>query len=558
MSSDLELSQQSDIRDIREIADGLGILPGELDLYGKHKAKVSLELLERLKNRRNGRMILVTAMTPTKFGEGKTTVAIGLSEAFNRMEKKSIVCLREPSVGPIVGMKGKGTGAGKAQVVPMEDINLHFTGDLGAVTSANNLLSAMLDNSIWRGNPCRIDSNAVVWRRCLDMIDRELRSTVVGVGDRTTGITRSERFVITAASEVMAILCLARDMADLKARLGNIMVAAYNAEGNPVFARELKAENAMTALLYEAIRPNLVQTIENTPAFVHGGPFANIAHGTCSLNSMFMARKLSDYVVVEAGFGSDLGAEKFFNITSRIGKFKLDAVVLVVTIRALKRHGGTKNQDLNKPDPEAIEAGIPNMLAHVRNIKNHGFTPIIALNRFTKDTDEEVAALRAAAKKHHLDFAVADVYTHGGKGGMELAAAVEKSTEAGTNHHRQLYPLNMSVENKIRTIVREVYGLKRVNFTKRARRHLREIQKNGFSRLPVCMAKTQYSLSNNPRLLCVPDPQTPCTITELSVSSGAGFIVASTENINLMPGMPKRPLAENLDVNERGWIKGLE
>ena len=558
MKSDIQLSQDSDIRDIHEIAEKLGILPEEVEPYGKHKAKIALSLLERVKRRRNGKLILVTAMTPTRSGEGKTTVAIGLSEALNRIGKKSVVCLREPSVGPIVGMKGKGTGAGFAQVVPMEDINLHFTGDLGAVTAANNLLSAMLDNSIWRGNPQKIDSNTVVWRRCLDMIDRELRHAVVGVGDRTTGITRSERFVITAASEVMAILCLAQNVSDLKERLGNIMVATYDANGNPVFARQVNAHKAMATLMAEALKPNLVQTIENTPAFVHGGPFANIAHGTCSLLSMNMARKLSDYVVVEAGFGSDLGAEKFFNITSRIGKFKVDAVVLVVTVRALKRHGGVKNKDLGKPDLKAIEAGIPNMLAHVKIIRNHGFTPVIALNRFTGDTDQEIEVVKQQAEKHHLRFSVADVYAKGGEGGEELAEALLGNMAEQPGQHRFLYPLNMTMENKIRSIANEVYGLKRVNFTKRARRQIAELTKHGFGNLPICMAKTQYSLSNNPKLLCVPPASTPCAITELSVSAGAGFIVASTENINLMPGMPKRPLAENLDIDEDGWIKGLE
>ena len=558
MKSDLELSQSAQKKDIYEIGEELGILPDEIEPYGKYKAKVSLSLLKRMKNRRNGKVILVTAMTPTESGEGKTTVSVGLSEAFNHIGKRSAVCIREPSLGPIVGMKGKGTGAGFAQVVPMEDINLHFTGDIGAVTAANNLLSSMVDNSIWRGNPLKIDSNTVVWRRCLDMIDRELRQTVVGVGDRTTGITRSERFVITAASEVMAILCLAKDVSDLKERLGNVIVASYDVNRNPVCARQLNAHGAMAALLVEAIKPNLVQTIENTPAFVHGGPFANIAHGTSSLLSLYMARKLTDYVVIEAGFGSDLGAEKFFNITCCIGNFEPDAVVLVVTLKALKRHGGCPKKDVEEPDPKAVEQGIPNVLAHVKNIRNHGFHPVIALNRFTSDTEEEIKLVREAARKHHLDFAVADVYEKGGEGGVKLANAILGNMEDEKNKLRHLYPLNMSVENKIRTIAREVYGLSRVNFTKRARRHIKEIRINGFNNLPVCMAKTQFSLSNNPKILCVPESTTPCAITELSVSAGAGFIVASTENINLMPGLPRHPRAEKLDIDEAGKIKGLE
>ena len=558
MKSDLELSQSAELKDIYEVGEELGILPEEIEPYGKHKAKLSLSLLKRLKGRKKGKLILVTAITPTRAGEGKTTVSIGLSEALNRLGKRSVVSLREPSVGPIVGMKGKGTGAGYAQLVPMEDINLHFTGDIGAVTSANNLLSAMVDNSIWRGNPLRIDSNTVVWRRCLDMLDRELRQAVVGVGDRTTGITRSERFVITAASEVMAILCLASDVDDLKERLGNILVASYDADRNPVHARQVNAHKAMATLLAEALKPNLVQTIENTPALVHGGPFANIAHGTCSLLAMRMAQKLSDYVVVEAGFGSDLGAEKFFNITCRIGKLKPDAVVLVVTIKALKRHGGCKTKELDRPDPDAVERGIPNMLAHVQNIKRHGFHPVIALNSFTSNTRKEVAVVKEAAEKNHLDFAVADVYTRGGEGGEKLAQTLLDNMEKRKNQLRFLYPLNMSVENKVKTIVKEVYGLGRVNFTKRARRQMEEIKRNGFASLPICMAKTHLSLSNNPKILCVPDHSTPCTITEVSLSSGAGFIVASTENINLMPGLPKRPLAEKLDIDESGWIKGLE
>jgi len=557
MKSDLELSQSAKLKNIYEIGEIAGIEEEEIEPYGSYKAKISLSLLKRHRNKKNGRIILVTAITPTESGEGKTTVSIGLSEALNKIGEKSIVCLREPSVGPIFGMKGKGTGAGYAQVVPMEDINLHFTGDIAAVTTANNLLAAMLDNSIWRGNPLKIDSNAVVWRRCLDMIDRELRHAVVGVGDRTTGITRSERFIITAASEVMAILCLAKDLQDLKTRLGNIIIA-YNMERKPVFARQLNAHRAMASLLAEAFRPNLVQTIENTPAFVHGGPFANIAHGTSSLVSLNMARKLADYVVVEAGFGSDLGAEKFFNIACRIGKFKVDAVVLVVTVKALKRHGGVSKKRLEEPNLEAVERGLPNLFAHVRNLKKHGFEPVVALNRFSSDTQREIEVVRESVERHGLQFAVADVYAKGGKGGEELARAVLKNIFKGKNKFRFLYPLNMSVENKIRRIVREVYGLYHVDFTRRARWQMEEIKKHGFGNLPICMAKTQFSLSNNPKILCVPDPSTPCSITELSVSAGAGFIVASTENINLMPGLPKKPLAEKLDIDEEGWIKGLE
>ena len=557
MKNDIEISQSLELRPIMDIAEEIGILEEEIQPYGRYKAKVSLSLLDRLKDEPDGKLVLVTAMTPTPSGEGKTTIAIGLSQALNRLGVKSVVTLREPSLGPIFGMKGVGTGGGYSQVVPMEDINLHFTGDISAVSSANNLLSAMLDNHIYRNNPLKIDPNRILWRRCMDTSDRELRHIVVGVGEETTGITRSEHFIISAASEVMAILCLAKDRADLKERLGNIVVA-FAFDGKPIRARDLNAHRAMNVLLHEAIRPNLVQTVEGTPAFVHGGPFANIAHGTSSLISLRMALKLSEVVVTEAGFGSDLGAEKFFNIVSRVGNLRVGAVVIVASLQALRYHGGAKRKEMAHPNLDYTMAGLPNLLKHIENVRKHGPEPVVALNRREGDSEEEIAALSEFLKGKGVRFAVADVYTKGGEGGIALAEQVMDILNSHPEGPRFLYPLEASLEEKVRTIAGEIYGMSHVVFTRKAREKMEHLKELDVDRLPVCMAKTQYSLSNNPKIRGVPEPDMPCTITDISLSAGAGFVVVYTENINLMPGLPRHPRAENLDMDEEGWIKGLD
>ena len=557
MKNDIEISQSLRLRPITEVAKEIGITEEEILPYGRYKAKVSLSLLDRLKDEQDGKLVLVTAMTPTPSGEGKTTVAIGLSQALNRLGVKSMVTLREPSLGPIFGMKGVGTGGGYSQVVPMEDINLHFTGDISAVSSANNLLSAMLDNHIYRNNPLKIDPNHILWRRCMDTSDRELRHIVVGVGEETTGITRSEHFIISAASEVMAILCLAKDRSDLKERLGNIVVA-FTFDGRPVSARDLNAHRAMNVLLHEAILPNLVQTVEGTAAFVHGGPFANIAHGTSSLISLRMALKLSDIVITEAGFGSDLGAEKFFNIVSRVGNLKVGAVVIVASLQALRYHGGAKKKEMALPNPEFMKTGIPNLLKHIENVRRHGLEPVVALNKREGDSEEEVKMLSDVLNEQGVRFAVAEVHAKGGEGGIFLAKEVMAVLESHLEGPRFLYPLESPLEEKVRTIAKEMYGMGHVVFTRKAREKMEQLKELGVDRLPICMAKTQYSLSNNPKIRGVPEPNMPCTITDISLSAGAGFVVVYTENINLMPGLPRHPRVEDLDMDEEGWIKGLD
>ena len=590
MKGDLEISQSIPLRPIQDIAGDIGILENEIHPFGSYKAKISLSLLDRLAEKDDGKLVLITAMTPTPEGEGKTTTAIGLSQAFNLLGHSSILSLREPSLGPIFGMKGVGTGGGHSQVVPMEQINLHFTGDISAVTAANNLLSAMLDNMIYRDNPLKIDPNRILWKRCMDASDRELRHIVVGVGEETTGITRSEHFIISAASEVMAILCLANDFKDLKERIGNILVA-FTFEGNPVYARDLKAHRAMAVLLHEAINPNLVQTTEGTPALVHGGPFANIAHGTSSLVATRMALKLSDIVVTEAGFGSDLGAEKFFNIATRIGKLSVDAVVIVATLRALRYHGGSKRKNMATPNSELMEKGIPNLLKHIENVRNFGIEPVVALNLRDGDSDEEIAVLSTKLAALGVRFSVISPFLEGGKGTRKLAEQVVDSlgqptaapspnppssnlsssnlsssnlsssnppsfAQPPTKENVQ-YPIDLPLEEKVRIIAQKIYGLSHVIFTRKAQRKLEILTPLGANELPICIAKTQYSLTINSKIRGVPDPDTPCTITDISLSSGAGFVVVFTESINLMPGLPRHPRAEHLDIDENGLIIGL-
>lgn len=559
MLSDIEISQSIDLKPIHDLAREIGILEQEIHPFGSYKAKISIDLLKRLEKSQNGRLVLVTAMTPTPGGEGKTTTAIGLSQALNRMGTSSILSLREPSLGPIFGVKGVGTGGGYSQVVPMEDINLHFTGDISAVSAANNLLSALLDNMIYHDNPLKVDANKILWRRCMDTSDRELRNIVVGVGEETTGITRSERFIISAASEIMAILCLATSVNDLKERLGRILVA-FTFDGKPVFARDLKAHTGMASLLYEAIHPNLVQTTEGTPAFVHGGPFANIAHGTSSILATRMALKLSEIVITEAGFGSDLGAEKFFNIPSRQGNLPVDAVVIVATLRALRYHGGSKRRDMATPNLQRMKDGIPNLMKHVDNIKKFGIKPVVALNVREGDSTEEMEFLRSYLTERNILFAITDCHARGGEGAKDLANVVlntENMNDDSPTNNQELYSIDLPLEEKVGTITREIYGLDHLVFSRKARTKMGQLDPLNVNGLPVCMAKTQYSLSNNPKARCIPDPTAPCTITDITMSNGAGFVVVYTESINLMPGLPKHPRAEKLDIGPDGMLKGL-
>ncbi len=560
---DYNAASSIELKHITEISDGLTIDRSELDLYGPNKAKVSLDILDWIGDKAPGKLVLVTAMTPTSAGEGKTTQAVGLSMALNRLGKRSIVTLREPSIGPMFGIKGVGTGGGKAQVVPMLDINLHFTGDMAAVGSANNLLAAMIDNHIFRGNKLMIDPNRVTWRRCLDVNDRGLRNVVVGVGAGvgigSTGITRSESFTISAASEVMAILCLSSDIKDLEHRLGSCVVG-YTYGGEPIVARELKAEKAMTLLMREALKPNLVQTTEGTPAFVHGGPFANIAHGTSSLVSMRIALRLSDIVVTEAGFGSDLGAEKFFNIACRKGGLKVAVAVVVASIRALKHHGGCKKKRLCINDPDLVAAGLPNLEAHIANLRKYDVPVVVALNRFADDSDQEIEVVSWRMSELGVPFAVSTVHDEGGEGGTALAKVVLKALEGSSadGEQRFLYPDDAPIDEKLGAVVREMYCMEGARFAARVRRKIGEYTSLGFGDLPVCIAKTQNSLSNDPKVRGVPDPEQVCVFEDLRLSAGAGFIVAFTENINLMPGLPKHPLAERLMLDEEGNVVGVE
>lgn len=554
--SDIEIAQSVEPRPIVDIADSIGICEEDLELYGPYKAKLSYELVEKTKTHEDGKLILVTAITPTPAGEGKTTVSVGLADALHSLEKKTIVALREPSLGPVFGIKGGAAGGGYAQVIPMEDINLHFTGDIHAIGAANNLLAAMIDNHIHQGNELGIDTRKITWKRCVDMNDRQLRSIVCGLGGRASGVPREDGFDITVASEIMAILCLARDLEDLKERLGNIVIG-YTRDDKPIRARDLKAEGAMTALLKDAIKPNLVQTLEKTPALVHGGPFANIAHGCNSLMATKLALKLADYVVTEAGFGADLGAEKFFDIKCRAGELRPSAVVIVATIRALKHHGGVKKADLSSENLQALEKGMPNLLKHIENVtEKFGLPAVVAINRFPTDTDGEIELVKRRCSEMGVNAVLTDVWGQGGKGGVELAREVLKLTEEDNSSFDYVYDANLPIVEKIETIARQVYGAEGAEFTPAAKREIERLEENGFGNLPVCMAKTQYSLSDDPKKLGRPK-EFKIEVRSVKVSAGAGFIVVLTGNVMTMPGLSKAPAAQSIDVDSRGRISGL-
>lgn len=555
MKTDIEIAQEAKMLDIREVAGQLGIAENELELYGKYQAKLSDELEERVKNNKDGKLILVTAINPTPAGEGKTTVSVGLGEALCRKGKRAVIALREPSLGPCFGIKGGAAGGGYAQVVPMEDLNLHFTGDFHAITSANNLLAAMLDNHIQQGNTLDIDTRRIVWKRCMDMNDRALRNIVVGMGGKTDGFVREDHFVITVASEIMAILCLAENMQDLKRRLADIIVA-YTRSGKPVTAKELNAVGAMAALLKNAIKPNMIQTLENTPAIVHGGPFANIAHGCNSVRATKIAQKLADYVVTEAGFGADLGAEKFFDIKCRKAGLKPDAVVLVATIRALKYNGGVPKTELSSENLEALSRGIVNLEKHIENLQKYGVPVVVTLNHFVSDTEEELAFVKEFCESRGCEFALSDVWAKGGEGGEELADKVLYTLENKESRFKVLYDDAMSLEEKIKTISTEIYGAADVVFDDKAMKELREMTQLGFGSFPVCMAKTQYSLSDDAQKLGRPEGFS-IHVREVYVCAGAGFVVAVTGTIMTMPGLPKVPAAERIDVGDDGRITGL-
>ena len=555
MKTDIEIAQEAKMLHIREVAEKLGIAEDELELYGKYKAKLSDELIERVKDEPDGKLILVTAINPTPAGEGKTTISVGLGEAFGQLGKKAVIALREPSLGPCFGIKGGAAGGGYAQVVPMEDLNLHFTGDFHAITSANNLLAALLDNHIQQGNELGIDPRQVVWKRCLDMNDRVLRNIVVGLGRKMDGMVREDHFVITVASEIMAVLCLADDMHDLKRRLGKIIVA-YTYDGKPFTADDIKATGAMAALLKDALKPNLIQTLEHTPAIVHGGPFANIAHGCNSVRATKTALKLADYVITEAGFGADLGAEKFFDIKSRMAGLHPDAVVLVATVRALKYNGGVAKADLGEENLEALKKGIVNLEKHIENLQKYGVPVVVTLNSFVTDTKAETDYIEQFCRERDCEFALAKVWENGGKGGVELAEKVLKTLETKESHFKPLYADDLSLEEKIDTIAKEIYGADGVTYASAAAKELKRIADMGMSDFPVCMAKTQYSLSDDQTKLGRPSGFT-INVREVYVSAGAGFVVAITGAIMTMPGLPKNPAAYGIDVDDNGVITGL-
>ena len=553
--TDIEIAKEAVMKPIGEVAEKLGITSDELELYGKYKAKLSDELWDRIKENEDGKLILVTAINPTPAGEGKTTVTVGLGEAFNRLGKKAVIALREPSLGPCFGVKGGAAGGGYAQVVPMEDLNLHFTGDFHAITSANNLLAALLDNHIKQGNELKIDTNQIVWKRCLDMNDRVLRNVVVGLGAAADGVVREDHFVITVASEIMAVLCLANDMKDLKERLAKIVVA-YNFEGKPVTAGELNAVGSMAALLKDAIKPNIIQTLENSPAIVHGGPFANIAHGCNSVRATKTALKLADYVVTEAGFGADLGAEKFLDIKCRIAGLKPAAVVIVATIRAIKYNGGVDKRELGSENIEALKQGIVNLEKHIENIQKFGIPVVVTLNKFVSDTEAELEFVKNFCKERGCEFETAEVWEKGGLGGEELAKKVISVIETKKSNYAPIYKDELSIKEKIEAICTEIYGAEGVDFAPTAEKAIKRIEELGFGRFPVCMAKTQYSLSDNASLLGRPE-DFRVSVREAYVSAGAGFVVVLTGNIMTMPGLPKTPAAFGIDVDENGDIVGL-
>ncbi len=555
MLTDIEIAQQANMKKIGEIAKGLSIEEDDIEYYGHYKAKLSEELFKKLENKPDGKLILVTAINPTPAGEGKTTVSVGLAEAMGRIGKNAVLALREPSLGPVFGIKGGAAGGGYAQVVPMEDINLHFTGDMHAITAANNLLCAMLDNHMQQGNELRIDQRRIMIKRVLDMNDRALRNIVIGLGGKVDGIPRSDSFQITVASEVMAILCLSADLADMKERLGKILVA-YDLDGNPVYAKDLGANGAMTALLKDALKPNLVQTLENTPAFIHGGPFANIAHGCNSIRATRLALKLGDYCITEAGFGSDLGAEKFFDIKCRYGGLKPDCVVLVATVRALKYNGGVAKSELTQENLDALSKGIVNLQVHIENMQKYGVPVVVAINRFATDTDAELAFVQAFCQKFGADFSLAEVFAKGGEGGKDLAEQVCKTIETKKSDFHVLYDTELSIPEKIEKIAKEIYRADGVNITAQAAKAIAQIDALGHGNLPVCIAKTQYSLSDDPTLLGKPE-NFKITVRDVTLSAGAGFIVVLTGNIMTMPGLPKSPAALRIDCDNDGNITGL-
>lgn len=555
MKTDIQIAQEAQMKPIKEVAETIGIQEDDLELYGKYKAKLSDELWDQIKDRPDGKLVLVTAINPTPAGEGKTTTSVGLGQAMAKLNKKAVIALREPSLGPCFGIKGGAAGGGYAQVVPMEDLNLHFTGDFHAITSANNLLAAMLDNHIQQGNALQIDPRQVVWKRCLDMNDRSLRNIVVGLGSKMDGMVREDHFVITVASEIMAVLCLANNLQDLKERLGKIIVA-YDFSGNPVTADMLQATGAMTALLKDAMKPNLIQTLEHTPAIVHGGPFANIAHGCNSVRATKMALKLGDIAITEAGFGADLGAEKFFDIKCRSSELAPDAVVIVATVRALKYNGGVPKNALAEENLEALEKGIVNLEKHIENIQKYNVPVIVTLNSFVTDTDAENAFIQKFCEERGCEFALSKVWEHGGEGGIELAEKVLQTLETKESHFAPLYSDELTLKEKIETISKEIYGAKGVEYAPAAKKQLAKIEQMGFGNLPVCMAKNQYSLSDDATLLGRPQ-NFDMHIREVYVNAGAGFVVALTGAVMTMPGLPKVPAANHIDVDASGNITGL-
>ena len=555
MKTDIEIAQQAEMEPIVKVAERIGVSADDLELYGKYKAKISDEYLKSIEGNPDGKLILVTAINPTPAGEGKTTTTVGLGEAFGRMNKKAIIALREPSLGPCFGIKGGAAGGGYAQVVPMEDLNLHFTGDFHAITSANNLLAALLDNHIQQGNALRIDTRQIVWKRCLDMNDRVLRNVVVGLGSKADGFVREDHFVITVATEIMAVLCLASDMNDLKERLSR-MVVAYNLDGEPVTAGQLQAVGSMAALLKDALKPNMIQTLEHTPALVHGGPFANIAHGCNSVRATKAALKMADYVITEAGFGADLGAEKVFDSKCRAAGLKPDAVVLVATIRALKYNGGVAKADLSAENVDALKKGIVNLEKHIENLKLYGVPVVVTLNSFITDTEAEISYVKNFCEERGAEFALSEVWEKGGEGGMALAEKVLKTLSEKESHFKPLYEDDLSLTEKIETVAKKIYGAGSVTVSAAAKKQLEKIEAMGFGNLPVCMAKNQYSLSDDPTKLGRPEGF-DLTVREAYVSAGAGFVVVLTGTVMTMPGLSKNPAAYNIDVDENGKIVGL-
>ncbi|GFZ34190.1 formate--tetrahydrofolate ligase [Clostridium zeae] len=555
MKTDIEIAQEAKIEPIIKIVEKLGLTDDDIELYGKYKCKISLDVVNNKEENKSGKLVLVTAINPTPAGEGKSTVTVGLGQALNRIGKNAVIALREPSLGPVFGMKGGAAGGGYSQVVPMEDINLHFTGDMHAITTANNLLCAAIDNHIHQGNLLKIDSRRIIFKRVMDMNDRALRDIVIGMGGKANGFVREDGFMITVASEIMAILCLAKDLKDLKERMGNILVA-YNLEGAPVYAKEIGIQGAMALLMKDAIKPNLVQTLENTPAIIHGGPFANIAHGCNSIIATKTAMKLGEYTVTEAGFGADLGAEKFFDIKCRYGGLKPNCAVLVATIRAIKHHGGVKKDNLNEENIEAVKKGIKNLEKQVENIKKYGVPVIVAINKFISDTDEEIRIVKEFCDSIDVKVSLTEVWEKGGEGGLDLAKKVVETIELEQSNFSPIYDSELQIKQKIEVIAKEIYGATGVNYTSIAQKQIKELEDFKLDKLPICMAKTQYSLSDNPSLIGRPEGF-EITVREIRVSNGAGFIVALTGDIMTMPGLPKVPAANKMDILENGEIVGL-